>query len=97
MDRSKSGDPGTFSEKVLILGMWGVRSDDFVFRSGFVPNPWWRTLICTDFLFLTPPSSKMGHIWPILVFLVLPTYNVPSNPYTLGQRIELGTKSYRVP
>ena len=51
MENPKSGDPGTFFEKVLILGMRGVRSRDFVYRPGFVSNPVNRTLICGDFLF----------------------------------------------
>ena len=51
MENPTSGDPGTFSEKVLILGMRGVRSGDFVCRPGFVSNPGRRTLICSDFLF----------------------------------------------
>ena len=55
MENPKSGDPGTctstFSEKVPILGMRGVRSRDFVYRPGFVSDPVNRTLICGDFLF----------------------------------------------
>ena len=51
MERSSSSDPGKFSENVLVLGIWGVRSGDYVFRPGFVSNPGRRTLICTDFLF----------------------------------------------
>ena len=52
MENPTSGDPGTFSEKVLILGMRGVRSRDFVYRPGFVSDPVNRTLICGDFLFI---------------------------------------------
>ena len=44
MGRSKSGDPGTFSENVLILGMARVRSGDLMYRSGFVSNPVNKTL-----------------------------------------------------
>ena len=40
---------------------------------------------------------NFGTVLALLTSTVLPTYNVPSNPYTLGQRIELGTKTYRVP